>query len=154
MRPALEAPNSFLEVGAGYGRNAYALLNLYPAATYTIVDIEPALSISRWYLTSLFDPARLRFVSPEDAQSINRVDVALTISSLHEMRPAAVASYLDLFDRTARFVYVKQWTRWWNPADRITMAMADYPYPARWKRILWSTAPVQRRFTEALWDLG
>lgn len=44
---ALSEPRSFLEVGAGYGRTAHALLSLYPGATYTIIDIEPALSVPR-----------------------------------------------------------------------------------------------------------
>jgi putative sugar O-methyltransferase len=151
MIPALGRPRSFLEVGAGYGRNAYALMSLYPEASYTIVDIEPALSISRWYLTQLFDPARLRFLAPEDSSSIGDVDVALTISSLHEMTPRTVESYLRLFDRTAHYVYLKQWTEWWNPDDRITMKMAEYPFPARWRSISWSLAPVQSGFTQALW---
>lgn len=151
MLPALGEARSFLEVGAGYGRNAYALLSLYPAASYTIIDIEPALSISRWYLTQLFDPARLPFLAPKDSSSVGDVDVALTISSLHEMTPRTVESYLRLFDRTAQYVYLKQWTEWWNPDDRITMKMAEYPFPARWRAISWATAPVQRGFTQALW---
>ncbi len=61
---------SILEVGAGYGRTAYALLNLYPHATYTIVDIEPAILISRWYLTQLFPDRDLRFMSPAGALHI------------------------------------------------------------------------------------
>jgi len=56
-------PRSILELGAGYGRTAYALLSLFPEATYTIVDIEPALTISRWYLSELFGADRLRFLS-------------------------------------------------------------------------------------------
>jgi hypothetical protein len=76
MMPALEGPRSSLEVGAGYGRNAYALLSLYPKASYTIVDIEPALSISRWYPTQLFEAARLQFLAPEDTSAVGDVDVA------------------------------------------------------------------------------
>ena len=146
-------PRSFLEVGAGYGRTAYALLSLYPRSTYTIVDIEPALSIARWYLGQLFAADRLRFLSPGEVGQIgnNSVDVALTISSLHEMTPATVAGYLALFDRVARRVYAKQWTSWHNPVDDITMTFAEYPFPSHWRRLHWATAPVQTRFTQALW---
>jgi hypothetical protein len=151
MAPALEEPRSFLEVGAGYGRNAYALLSLFPQASYTIVDIEPALSIARWYLSQLFEPRRLRFLAPDMASSVEAVDVALTISTLQEMTPDAVHSYLQLFDRVGRWVYVKQWTSWRNPLDGVTMTMSEYPFPDRWERRLWRRAPVQTAFTEALW---
>ena len=43
-------PARILEVGGGYGRSAFALLNKFPDARSTIVDIEPAASIARWYL--------------------------------------------------------------------------------------------------------
>jgi hypothetical protein len=75
----------------------------------------------------------------------------MTISSLHEMTPSAVTEYLKLFDRTPQYVYLKQWTEWWNPDDRITMKMAEYPFPTRWRPISWETAPVQSGFTQALW---
>ena len=151
MAPVLSEPRSFLEVGAGYGRNAYALLSLYPEARYTVVDIEPALSISRWYLGQLFDPQRLTFVEAGAVGEIGPVDVAFTISSLQEMTPAAVSSYLALFDRIAGSVYIKQWTTWHNPHDKLTMTLADYPFPSGWRRLHWATSPVQTKFTEGLW---
>jgi putative sugar O-methyltransferase len=154
MAPALDgAPRSFLEVGAGYGRSAYALLSLFPNATYTIVDIEPAIDISRWYLTQLFPPERLRFLSPDQTDSIGQIDVAVSISSLHEMLPETVEKYLNLFDRVAGAAYLKQWTRWHNPADDLDMAFAAYPFPSRWQRIRWDIAPVQTGFTEALFAI-
>ena len=39
-------PSSILEIGAGYGRLAHALLSAHPSASYTVVGIEPARSIS------------------------------------------------------------------------------------------------------------
>lgn len=85
-------PNNFLEVGAGYGRFAYALLSLYPNVCYTIIDIEPAIEISRWYLSALFPSERLRFLSPAQADQVapGSIDVALSISSLQEMTPEQV----------------------------------------------------------------
>jgi hypothetical protein len=82
-----QAPRSVLEIGAGYGRTAYAVLSLYPGCHYTIVDIEPALTISRWYLTSLFSESRLTFLSPHGmgALAAGSVDLAISISTLSEM---------------------------------------------------------------------
>jgi len=148
-------PRSILEVGAGYGRTAYALLNVFPDTTYTIVDIEPALSISRWYLTSLFPPERLRFLTPRAAIQLRpgAADLVVSISSLPEMRSDQVAQYLQLFDLVAAGgrVYLKQWARWLNPADDMTLEFNDYPVPQRWRTVLDERAPVQTSFRQAAW---
>ena len=44
-RSGSDPPHHIIEIGAGYGRTAYALLSLNPLATYTVVDIEPALTL-------------------------------------------------------------------------------------------------------------
>jgi len=148
-------PRSILELGAGYGRTAYALLSLFPEATYTIVDIEPALTISRWYLSELFGADRLRFLSPQEALKLadGSIDLALTISSLQEMTPAQVAEYLAMFDRTAQggVVYLKQWRTWLNPVDRVELTFEKYPIPERWTLEFKERAPVQTNFTQAAW---
>jgi putative sugar O-methyltransferase len=148
-------PSSIVEVGAGYGRTAYALLARYPDAEYTIVDIEPALTISRWYLTSLFPSAHLRFLDPEAATLLpdGSVDLVVSISSLQEMRPDQVSRYLTLFDRIARggVVYLKQWERWTNPVDGVTLAFDAYPIPASWNAGFVERVPVQTNFRHAAW---
>jgi putative sugar O-methyltransferase len=150
-------PQSIMEIGAGYGRTAYTLLNLYPQATYTIVDVEPAISISRWYLTSLFPVERLRFLSPVEATGVlpASVDLAVSISSLHEMTLPQVSGYLDLLDSVARggVAYFKQWERWRNPADEVTMVFDRYPIPPRWRLLFRRNAPVQTNFREAAWAI-
>ena len=40
-----------LEIGAGYGRLAYAIKSLFPLVQYTIIDIEPALKVALKYLS-------------------------------------------------------------------------------------------------------
>ena len=117
-------PRSILEVGAGYGRTAYTLLSIFPEATYTVVDIEPAISISRWYLAQLFPPERLRFVDPSEVDDLETasIDLVVSISSLQEMTPGQVLGYLDLMDRVAAGgrVYLKQWAEW--PTGRPVLA--------------------------------
>jgi putative sugar O-methyltransferase len=150
-------PRSILEVGAGYGRTAYALLSAFPEATYTIVDIEPALSISRWYLTQLFPPGRLRFLRPDETDVLTErsADLVVSISSLHEMTIGQVAQYLKLFDRVGRggTVYLKQWERWTNPDDGITLDFGEYPVPRAWRRLFDEPAPVQSNFRQAAWTI-
>jgi hypothetical protein len=51
-------------------------------------------------------------------------------------------------------VYLKQWTRWRNPADEIDLRFDEYPIPARWEPVFRRPAPVQTKFTEALWVVG
>jgi putative sugar O-methyltransferase len=149
------SPRSILEIGAGYGRTAYALLSLHPEAAYTIVDIEPAISISRWYLTALFPQRKLRFVGPDELGELGRdFDLALSISSLQEMRPDQVAAYLALMDRVVDgVVYLKQWREWHNPTDDVTMRFADFPIPRRWRQRFLETCPVQTRFLQGAWDV-
>jgi putative sugar O-methyltransferase len=148
-------PRSIFEIGAGYGRTAYVLLHLFPEATYTICDIEPALSISRWYLTHLFPAERLRFLSPAEAVELRSgsLDLAVSISSLHEMTKDQIASYVSLLDRvtTGGVVYLKQWVSWSNPVDHITTRFSEYPIPVRWQTIFNERAPVQTNFQQAAW---
>jgi putative sugar O-methyltransferase len=152
-------PRAVIEVGAGYGRTAYALLNAFPDMTYTIVDIEPALTISRWYLGQLIPPERVRFLRPEEALALpaGSADLVVAISSLHEMTSEQLARYLELFDRVVRddgWVYLKQWQRWSNPEDGVTLEFAAYPIPARWQPVFDEPAPVQTNFQQAAWRIA
>ncbi|MCU1488174.1 MAG: hypothetical protein JWN67_4920 [Actinomycetia bacterium] len=149
-------PTEILEIGGGYGRFAYVALHLFPEARYTIVDIEPAMTISRWYLTSLFGPDRVRFVHADDAADlVDRFDLALSISSLQEMTTDQVDGYLRLIDRTTTggTVYLKQWTSWFNQVDDVVMRFEDYPVPDRWVPRYSRPARVQTAFTEAAWGV-
>ena len=61
------------EIGAGYGRTAYSLRGLFPEANYTIVAIEPALTLSRFYLSTLYPGRDVRYVdAAQDDPDISR----------------------------------------------------------------------------------
>lgn len=148
-------PSSIIEIGAGYGRTAYAMLSRYPTVSYTIIDISPALDISRWYLTTLFPERDIEFL---DAAHYDRItapfDLAVSISSLQEMSHEQVRGYLGLLDRLARpgaVTYLKQWERWWNPIDEIEQTTANYVLPPRWRRLFSRQCPIQTTFTEIAW---
>lgn len=150
-------PTRVMEIGAGYGRTAYAVLSLFPECEYTIVDIEPAITISEWYLKSLFDSDRIRFIEAGEcaAEMIGPVDLALSISSLQEMTPAQVHRYLQMMNDTCSggTVFLKQWGRWENPDDGVVMDMARYPIPSDWQCRFWERSPVQTRFVQAAWSV-
>jgi len=148
------SPADIVEIGGGYGRTAYALLSRYPDARYTIIDIEPARTISQRYLSELFPAERLRFLSPEQAGSLpdEAFDLGVSISSLQEMTPEQVVGYLRLLDRTVSgTVFLKQWETWHNPDDDVELRFADYPVADAWQQLLYETAPVQTRFVQAAW---
>lgn len=148
-------PARILEVGAGYGRTAHALLSLFPRAAYTIVDIPPALEISRWYLTNLFPDRDLTFVDARVADPVEDFDLALTISSLAEMTSAETARYLALFERLAApgaVVYLKQWAHWLNPVDGVQFVFDDHAPPGG-TLLLRRRAPIQTAFLEAAWRM-
>ena len=145
-------PEHVLEIGAGYGRTAHAILSIYPEAAYTIVDIRPAIDISRWYLTTLFPDRDLTFIDGTDPGASPRpFDLAVSISSLQEMTREVVDRYLHMLDRDARsgaVVYLKQWFRWWNAVDEIEQTIDDYEFSPRWRRLFRRRARIQTAFAE------
>lgn len=164
-----------LEIGAGYGRLAWALARTAPDTRLVIVDIPPALAIAQRYLSETLPERRVfrfrRFGSAgEVAEELTEADLAfltpnqlelieplgarlgVNISSLHEMRPEQIERMLALVDRHVQgFFYTKQWERWENPADHVVAAREEYPYPAHWRRIFERRHPIQRAFFEALY---
>ena len=167
-----------LEIGGGYGRLAWLWLAAHPGVRVVMVDIPPALALAQEYLTRLF-PARraalfragadlralhadvlasdIAFLTPNQLDALDPLgaDVALNVSSLHEMTTDQAARYLELIDRHASggFFYTKQWRRWENPLDGVVAAREAHPYPERWQAVFDRVHPVQVRFFETLFAL-
>jgi cephalosporin hydroxylase len=150
-------PGSILEIGAGYGRTAYGLLHAYPDATYTVVDSAPALGVSYWYLSQLFPPERLQFLTPEQADAMvgdGTVDLALSVASFAELTPAEVHGHLEFLNNVASggTVYLKQLTEP-DAVDDVPLRFGDYPVPDTWQRLFSERCPVQTRFSQAAWQV-
>jgi putative sugar O-methyltransferase len=170
------APGSVvLELGAGYGRDAYALLATQPGVKYVIIDIPPALWVAETYLSRQFPKLRVfkyrEFARFEEVQCEfaecdiafflstqiaslpdGLADLAVNISSLHEMRPEQIAFYLAQFDRLLKvggLFYFKQWKRGAVLFENVVIHQEDYPIPASWRCELSREAPIQTRFFEA-----
>lgn len=170
------APGSVvLELGAGYGRDAYAMLATNPGIKYVIVDIPPALWVAETYLRRQFPSLRIfryrEFASFGDIEGEFRdsdiafflstqiaslpdglADLAVNISSLHEMRPEQIAFYFSQFDRLLKdggLFYFKQWKRGALLFENVVIRQEDYPIPASWHCELSQDAPIQTRFFEA-----
>jgi putative sugar O-methyltransferase len=170
------APGSVvIELGAGYGRDAHAMLATNPGIKYVIVDIPPALWVAETYLRHQFP--QLRVFQYRDFADFSEVeaefsrcdiafflatqitalpaglaDLAINISSLHEMRPEQIAFYFSQFDRLLKdegIFYFKQWKRGVVPFENVVIKQEDYPIPASWRCELSREAPIQTRFFEA-----
>lgn len=165
---------TYLELGAGYGRLAYVFLSAGPCR-YVIVDIPPAILVAKWYLSALFPNKRvfgyrrfsgyaevrdeletsdIIFLSPNQLALLpdGFFDVALSISSLHEMTLDQITRYKSLIAvKTNRAVYFKQWTVWKNPEDDIEVTAANWAMEPPWHLVLYATDLSNCEFTEQGW---
>jgi SAM-dependent methyltransferase len=175
MGSSLVPGSVVLELGAGYGRDAYALLATKPGIKYVIIDIPPALWVAETYLRRQFPNHRIFryrefahfdeiecefresdiafFLSTQIASLPDGLaDLEINISSLHEMRPDQIAFYLSQFDRLLKdggLFYFKQWKRGTVLFENVVIRQEDYPIPTAWLCELTRTAPIQTGFFEA-----
>jgi putative sugar O-methyltransferase len=175
MGPTLAPGSVVLELGAGYGRDAYVILATNRSIKYVIVDIPPALWVAETYLRRQFPNLRIfqyrefaKFKDIEDEFNESDIafflstqitclpdgiaDLAVNISSLHEMRPEQIAFYFSQFDRLLKDggqFYFKEWKRGVLPFENITIRQEDYPIPVSWNCEYSRDAPIQTRFFEA-----
>jgi putative sugar O-methyltransferase len=164
-----------VELGAGYGRDAYAIVATTPGIRYVIIDIPPALWVAETYLRHQFPGLRIfpyrEFTEFSEIEAEFRecdiafflstqitklpagiADLGINISSLHEMRLGQIAFYLAEFDRLLKdegVFYLKQWKKGIVPFENTVIRQGDYPIPVSWRCELSREAPIQTRFFEA-----
>lgn len=168
------ATRTVIEVGAGYGRTAYAVLHAQPQVRYVIADIQPALGLAQRYLCTLF-PERLAFTSRDFASYADihaeferstlaflrpeqlallpdrSADLFINISSFHEMRHTQIAWYFEQIERLVTgHLYLKQWKESRNPYDGIVVRAEDYPMRAHWRPVFWRQCRIHTPMFEAL----
>ncbi len=174
MNPSLRPGSIVLELGAGYGRDAHAILATNPGIKYVIVDIAPALWVAERYLRHEFPNLRIfyyrdfeHFADIEKeflecdiafflSTQISRLpdglaDLIVNVSSLHEMRLEQIGFYLSQFDRLLKeggTFYFKQWKRGAVPFEDVVIHQRDYPIPKNWTCDLSREAPIQSKFFE------
>ena len=112
---------SILEIGAGFGRTAHAIIkNFHNVKTYTIIDLEPCLNLSSRYLMQVLTPEEYRkinFVRAEDAEKVDRVDLSINIDSIAEMNPDVCYDYLRLIDKVSEYFYSRNPICKYSPAS-------------------------------------
>src|SRR6266542_3793636 len=140
-----------LEIGGGYGRDAYVILGLNPGVQYTLVDVPPALWVAQRYLSSVFrsrpvfrvrgfrsydevreemEQASIVCLLPHQLELLpdRRFDLSTSISSFGEMGPTQIRTYFKALERlTKGHFYMKQWKVSQNAFDRVSLREGDYP---------------------------
>lgn len=163
------------ELGAGYGRLGQVYLSALPNASYTIIDIPPALYVSQRYLTEVFpnekvfkfrefksfeevrtefESSRIRFLAAHQIELLpkDQFDLFVNISSLHEMSREQIENYLKQINRLCRGnFYSKQWLVSRAKVNGFTLKNSEYPIPENWTEIYHRQHPIQRMFFEALY---
>jgi len=167
-----------LEIGGGYGRDAFVVMKLNPHLQYTMVDIPPALWIAQRYLSSVFpertvfhvrdfksydevaaemEAASIVFLLPHQLELMpdRRYDLGLNISSFGEMQQEQIAAYFRTLERvTAGHFYMKQWKVSQNAFDNLSLTEENYPVGRSWKKLYSRQCAVQTAFFEALYRTG
>jgi putative sugar O-methyltransferase len=167
-----------LEIGGGYGRDAFVILKLNPHIQHTVVDIPPALWIAQRYLSSVFperkiftvrdfrsydevaeemEAASIVFLLPHQLDLLpdRRFDLSMNISSFGEMHQAQINSYFRTLERLTRgHFYMKQWKMSQNAFDKLSLSEKSYPVPAEWRKIYSRDCAVQTAFFESLYRAG
>lgn len=174
--PGIESIKSIIELGGGYGRTAYAFLQLLPHVCYVMVDIPPALYIAERYITGQFpgrkifpyrpfknfsdvadefQEAQIAFLMPDQLSLLpdRSADLFLAIDCLHEMRPEQIKRYYQTVDRLADFFYQKCWKRTKIPYDDITLTQDDYPFLPNWQNLFFRDCRVQSTYFEAMFKI-
>ena len=101
-----------LEIGAGYGRTCHSILSFFDCQSYTIIDLEESLSISRQYLKIVLEEQeyqKINFVPIDKIEQIKNksFDLAIQIDGFNEMKRETVLYYLSLIDSQCENFYVK-----------------------------------------------
>ena len=162
------------ELGAGYGRLGH-VFQQDGFTRYYIFDIPPALGVSQWYLSKLFPqknifPFRsfgsfrevreellvcdIAFFTPNQLELFPEgfFDFFVSISTLPEMSLSQVNHYLGMFSRlTSGYVYLKQWSEWFNPADQMKYSKETFKLDGPWQLLYDRPDSVQSLFFERLW---
>lgn len=101
-----------VEIGAGFGRTAHALLRLADVSSYTIVDLPEVLNLSRQYLQRVLsdeDYRKIAFVSAHDASRWRGIeaDLSINIDSFQEMPPETIRNYSQNLIAYSKYHYCK-----------------------------------------------
>ncbi len=167
---------TIMEIGAGYGRDAYVWLKLNPIKRYIIVDVPPALYISQRYLSNQFpekkifpyrnfssfdeikeeyETAELVFLMPWQIDLLpgKSIDLICSIDSIHEMHLDLINFYFKNIHRLGNLFYIKCFKKSHHRFDGIKLKWGDYPTYPEWKALVDRECRVQTDYFETLYEV-
>jgi len=118
---------NIFEIGSGYGRTCHSILSNYNVKSYTIVDLENCLELSRKYLEIVLNKKsflKIKFIRVEDIKNLNSqsYDLCLNIDSFAEMEHRIVNYYLEFIAEHCKYFYTK------NPIGKyLDKSLDNYP---------------------------
>lgn len=128
---------------------ALLVLQRYPHIHYTIVDVPPAIDVAKRLLNGKF---KVRFLSPKDAETLQKVDLFYSSSVLSELDHEKVNFYFDLVARAGQFFYLKDW-KWGHHTNDVPSIVTLFlriinklSYLLRGEKSQWARS-VRRRYT-------
>lgn len=178
LREAIEivAPQAILEIGAGSGRTANALLELNSQMKYVIADIPPALFVGMTRLKKAFPNKKIFFV--DDKSTLEEYlaapdtwdvlfalpslltyfpnkffEITLAIDCLHEMNEKMRNMFADIATSKSKYYYFKIWNKTTIPLDNIFLTstnLSDFGYSMKWKVIFSKNCKFPANFSEHL----
>jgi len=103
---------NILEIGGGYGRTCHSVLSNVKCNSYTIVDLEEMISVSRAYLKKVLDPSnykKIMFITIDDFDTLREkyFDLTIQIDGFNEMVKEVVKNYINFIDVNSLNFYVK-----------------------------------------------
>ena len=124
--------NKILEIGAGSGRTAKAILSIMDNTKYIIADIPPSINLCINSLKKYFPDKNLAtafqvnnqkdlnialekndilFIFPHQLKLFekNTFYITLAIDCLHEMEKKIIKIYMSIFEDISTFLYFKIW---------------------------------------------
>ena len=142
---------SIIEIGGGYGRIPYIIKQDNKYVKYTMCDVEPALSVAKWYLPQVLDNCDIQFVHPEELSG--KADLIIACNCLHEMTPEQVHYYFNYFNDNAKYVYYTCWKDTTMPIDGHRWTQGDYPVRDTWTKIF-ELDYIKQDYFQALYKIG
>ena len=136
------------EIGAGYGRTLHAILKKYPHIECNIIDIEPALSVSKHYLKEVLPEANIKWYTP-DSDKLPDTDIVFSISAFCEMPNNIIDIYFNYINKQSKYLYFKHDRQCGHFPDRNNIT--DMPVRSEWTQIFSQNCPVTPRFYEELY---
>jgi len=171
------APIIVAELGAGWGRLGYVLRSVNPKCTYVVFDLPEILLICQSYLPTLLKNPRVRgydvnrtvsrfsaeklleadlwFLCPQDIVRFDTgsINMIVNIASFQEMPKEYVAEYFRYFSTVANggHCFLRQLRDGKSHGHNLDQipGLADYPFPAEWKRNYLRSSTLSDEFFEA-----